>query len=168
MFFSKVVLFAISLGVISVLATPHAHHHALHRRAFAARVASSSLNSSDVAVKREDSPNSDCDDTSEPSSIYPSDAGMGQNTPGATPTLAPTSPQRQPPTTMSSTDTDVNQNTPHTALTRSPTSPPPQQPSATTSNATQSPDDLNVKGQFAGDGTWFIRSSISPSCFSPF
>jgi hypothetical protein len=47
MFSSKFVFFAISLGAILVLATPHAldHHHAVHR-AVAARV------SSDVAVKR--------------------------------------------------------------------------------------------------------------------
>jgi hypothetical protein len=53
MFFSVAVLFAVSLGAVSVLATPHAlHHNALHRRAAAVRVAPPS-NSSDVAVKRQ-------------------------------------------------------------------------------------------------------------------
>jgi hypothetical protein len=56
MFSSKFVFFAISLGAISVLATPHAlnpSHHAVHHRAVAARVISTP-DSSDVAVKRQD------------------------------------------------------------------------------------------------------------------
>ena len=62
MFFSNAVLFAaISLGVISVLATPHALHHAqaLHHRAVAARVTAAPSNSSDVTVKRQLATNPD-------------------------------------------------------------------------------------------------------------
>ena len=55
MFSSKLVFFAISLGAISVFATPHAlNHHALHHRALAGRVTSIS---SDVALKRQADPN---------------------------------------------------------------------------------------------------------------
>jgi hypothetical protein len=55
MFFSKVVLFAIALGTISVLASPHApYHRALHHRALAARVTLTSSNPLDGTVKRQD------------------------------------------------------------------------------------------------------------------
>jgi hypothetical protein len=165
-------LFAITLGAILVFATPHAlHHHALHRRTFAARVAS---NSSDIAVKRQDSSDSDCIKTS---SAPSADTGIDQNTPDATTsTRSPTSPPPPPPTTTTTSsdpaDTDVVQNTPHTTPTHSPTSPLQKHPPATTSIAAAQPPvafiSKNVKGPHKGQGTFYKSLSISPSCFSPF
>lgn len=86
MFFSKVFLFAIILGAtsISVFANPLAlNHHALHRRTFAARVAS---NSSDTAVIRQDSSDSDSDSDS----TYLAHTGIAQNTPDTRSPKSPT------------------------------------------------------------------------------
>lgn len=150
MLFSKVVLFTISLGAISVLATPHAlYHHALHRRV-AARVAPPPSNSSEVTVKRQNSPK--CNHRPAPPSSSPSSANVPAVTaivkshsspsPATTPTSTPTStPHRQQPATTSTA------------------SPPP---------STQAPSPGGGdNGSFSGDGTFFESLSISPSCFSP-
>jgi len=133
MFFSKVVLLAISLGAVSsVLATPHAlHHHALHRRAVAARVASTHSNSSDATAKRQSSPK--CNHHSPPSSSLPAITA---------PAVTAVVEHPKPP--------------PDTTPTPSPTSTqPPPPPPSTTSAATPPPSTGGGNGPFTGDGTFF-------------
>jgi len=143
MFFSKVVLFAISFGAISVLATPHAlQHHALHRRAVAARavaarVASPPSNSSDVTVKRQNSQKC-IDRSSKPSSSI--------SIPVPTPTV-----QNNPPVIPPVTPTPTPTHTPHQQQ-------PPPSTTSTTQPATQPPSTGGGGGGgggFTGDGTFF-------------
>jgi hypothetical protein len=111
MFFSRVVLFAISLGALSVLATPHAlHHHALHRRAVAARVASAHTNESAITVKRQNSQK--CRPAPSSSSLVHAPSAIAElpkNSPPATtpkPSASSTSTlQNQPPATPTTTST---------------------------------------------------------------
>jgi len=153
MFFSKVVLFAISLGAISVLATPHAlHHHALHRRAVAARavvarVASAPSNSSEVTVKRQNS--AKCINRP-PSSSSPS-------IPAATPNVQNTPIVQKPPVVSPPAATPTPTPTP-TPIPHQETPPAPK-------TTTSSPAPTNTPppssggggggGSFSGDGTFF-------------
>jgi len=150
MFFSKVVLFTLSLGVFSVLATPHAlQHHALHRRAVAARAVAARVasvpsfiaNSSDVTVKRRQTSAKCIDRSQNPSS-------SSSSIPAVTP-VAPT--PVVPPV----------QNTPPVTPKPSPTTTPHQQPAPTTTStppSTQPPTTppSGDDGPFTdGDGTFF-------------
>jgi hypothetical protein len=111
MFFSKVLLLAISFAAISVLATPHAlHHHALHRRAVAARVASTS-NSSDVSFKRRNSrrcltqPSSSASIPGVTAIVKkPQSSSSIVTSSSAPPPPPPTSTSQQPPPTTSTTN----------------------------------------------------------------
>jgi len=153
MFFSKVVLFAISLSAVLVHATPH-NHHALHRRV-AARVASTPSNSSAVSVKRQNS--AKCSHRSIPhSSSAPS-----STIPAVTAIVS--TPQSKPSPLTSSAPSSTPPPPPPPSTTSTPQPPPP----STTSAPAPSPSS-GANGPFSGDGTFFASSSISLSCFRPF
>jgi len=159
MFFSKVVLLAISLGALSVLATPHAlHHHALHRRAVAARavaarVASPASNSSDVSARRRSSPK--CIDRSAPppssssSSIPVAATPVDQNKPPVVPPVTPT-----PTPTPTPTQTPHQQPAPPSTTS---TTPPPSTtpPSTGGGGGGSGGGGGGNNGPFTGDGTFF-------------
>lgn len=134
MFFSKALLVATFLGAISALATPHPlHHHAVHRRALAARLASvreASAHNTNITLSRQNS------------------AKCNFNPPSDDPTTAaPSAPVISQPSAPVISQPSLSPSTP----TPSPTTTQPQLPATTSSAAPAQSND----GPFTGQGTFF-------------
>lgn len=176
MFFSKAILFVVSLAAISVMATPHALNH-IHHRAIAARAVSptpkpsNNLTDTARAPHRKRQNAQKCRErTSTSSSLVPSSVSISPqltHTPAQHQAAAVTTPESSPPPASQQAPTTPSPSpTPTPTPTRQPPAPTTSQPSPSTTTSTPTAPSSGGSNGFlnginqGGDMTFYNGSSI--------